>query len=261
MQLGRPSMANPAAFLPSANPIAKLTAAVIVMVVAFASRDPVTPAILIAGEGVALLLTGLRPRALVRLVGPLLVVAGMLGLLNALLVGTPAQGTGAGEPDRLATGLGLGLRIAAIALAGVLALATTDPSDLAAGLIGQLRMSPRLAIGALASLRLVPILGTEWQTIGLARRARGVDAGRNPLVAARLAVQAIVTLLVSTIRRGSRLAMAMDARGFDSGLPRTQARPPRMRRADWGLVAAAAGLAIGAVAVSVALGTWAFIFG
>jgi energy-coupling factor transport system permease protein len=88
-----------------------------------------------------------------------------------------------------------------------------------------------------------------------------VDAGRNPLVAARLAGQAIVILLVSTIRRASRLAMAMDARGFDSGLPRTLARPPRMRRADWGLAAAAAGLAIGAVAVSVALGTWTFIFG
>lgn len=261
MQLHRPAMANPAAFLPSANPIAKLMAAVIVMVAAFASRDPVTPAILLGGEGIALILTGIRARALLRMVAPLIVVAGMLGLLNALLVGNPAQEPAAGDPDRLTTGLGLGLRIAAISLAGVLALATTDPADLASGLIGQLRMSPRLAIGALASLRLVPILSTEWQTIGLARRARGVDAGRNLLVAARLAIQAIVTLLVSTIRRGSRLAMAMDARGFDSGLPRTLARPPRMRRADGWLVAAAAGLAIGAVAVSVVLGAWTFIFG
>jgi energy-coupling factor transport system permease protein len=122
-------------------------------------------------------------------------------------------------------------------------------------------MPPRLAVGALASLRLVPILGTEWQTIGLARRARGVDAGRNPLVAGRLALQAVVTLLVSTIRRASRLATAMDARGFDSGLPRTMARPPRMRRTDWWLVVAAAGLALGAVAVSVGLGTWTFVFG
>jgi energy-coupling factor transport system permease protein len=95
----------------------------------------------------------------------------------------------------------------------------------------------------------------------MARRARGVDAGRNPLVAVRLWLTAVVTLLVATIRRASRLALAMDARGFDSGTPRTIARPPRMRRSDWLLLAAAAVLGAGAVAVSVAVGSWAFIFG
>ncbi len=95
----------------------------------------------------------------------------------------------------------------------------------------------------------------------MARRARGVDAGRNPLVAARLGITAVVILLVSTIRRASRLALAMDARGFDSGTPRTLARPPTMRRADWLLLGAAAVLGALAVAVSVALGSWTFIFG
>ncbi len=184
----------------------------------------------------------------------------MLGLLNALLVGSTGQG-GPATADRVALGLGLGLRIAAIALAGTLALATTDPADLASGLIGQLRAPPRLAVGALASLRLVPILGAEWRTIGLARRARGVDAGRNPLVAARLALGATLILLVSTIRRASRLALAMDARGFDSGVPRTLARPPRMRRADWLLLAAAGILGVAAVAISMGAGAWTFIFG
>jgi energy-coupling factor transport system permease protein len=259
MQMRPPALANPTALLPSANAVAKLGSAVIVMAVAFASRDPVTPSILLAGELLALTLTGLRPADIGRLIGPLLVVAAVLGLLNALLVGT-TQG-GPTNPDRVALGLGLGLRIAAIALAGTIALSTTDPADLASGLIGQLRMPPRLAVGALASLRLVPILGAEWRTIGLARRARGVEAGRNPLVAARLALGATLILLVSTIRRASRLALAMDARGFDSGIPRTLARPPRMRRADWLLLAAAAALGVAAVAVSVAVGSWAFVFG
>ncbi len=181
--------------------------------------------------------------------------------MNAILAGTSVTGASGADAGRAVTGLGLGLRIAAIALAGVLALSTTDPSDLAAGLIGQLHVPARLAVGALASLRLVPILGTEWQTIGLARRARGVDAGRNPVVAVRLGIQAVVTLLVSTIRRASRLAQAMDARGFDSGVPRTLARPPRMRRADWWLLLASLALGAGAIAVSVAVGSWRFIFG
>lgn len=261
MHLRRPAIASPTAFLPAANAVAKLGAALIVMLVAFLSRDPVTPAILLGGVGLAMSLTGLRPADLVRLVGPLLVAAAILGVLNALLAGTPVGSSPGAVVDRAEIGLALGLRIAAIALAGSLALATIDPADLAAGLIGQLHVPDRLAIGALASLRLIPILGAEWRTIGLARRARGVDAGRNPVAALRLALSALVTLLVSAIRRATRLALAMDARGFDARTERTMARPPRMRRADWLLLAASGALGVAAVAISMALGMWAFIFG
>jgi energy-coupling factor transport system permease protein len=257
MQLRRQPPADPTAFLPSADAVAKLGAATMVMVAAFLSRDPVTPAILLAGEGIALLLTGMRARDLIRVLAPLLLVGTVIGLTNGLFAGAPA----AGPDERVAIGLALGLRIAAIALAGVLALATTDPADLAAGLIGHLRVPARVAIGALAGLRLAPILGDEWATIGLARRARGVDAGRNAFVAARLWATAVLGLLVAAIRRGGQMALAMDARGFDSGTPRTLARPPRMRRADWVLLAVGAVLAVGAIAISVALGTWTFLFG
>lgn len=258
MQLRRANLPDPTAFLPSANAVAKLSAAGMVMAVAFLSSDPVTPAILLAGEAVALLLTGLRPAEIARLIGPLLAAAAILGAVNGLLAGpTPSVA----EPDRWMVGLGLGLRIAAIALGGILALATTDPADLAAGLVGQLRVPPRLAVGALAALRLMPVLAAEWRTIALARRARGVDAGRNPAAAAGLAARALVTLLVSAIRRSTRLALAMDARGFDSRVPRTLARPPRMRGADWLLLAVAATLGAGAVAVSMALGSWTFLLG
>lgn len=261
MQLRRPMISDPTAFLPSANAVAKLAAALVVMVVAFLSRDLVTPAILLAGVGLASTGSGLRPAELVRLVGPLLAAAAGLGIINALLAGTPAGSSPGGVEDRALVGLGVGLRIAAIALAGVLALATIEPADLAAGLIGHLHAPARLAVGALASLRLVPILGAEWQTIGLARRARGVDAGRNPLVALRLTFGALIAMLVSTVRRATRLALAMDARGFDSGVPRSLARPPRMRTTDWLLVAASLVLGVVAVAISMALGSWAFLFG
>lgn len=259
MQLRPPVLADPTALLPAADPIAKVGAATILMAVAFVSRDPVTPAVLLAGEAVALAGSGIRPRELARLLLPLAVVASLLGLLNAILAGTAAVPATEAGADRALIGLGLGLRVAAIALAGMLALSTTEPADLAAGLIGHLHVPPRLAIGALASLRLVPLLGREWQSIGLARRARGVDAGRNPLVAVRLWLTAVVILLVATIRRASRLALAMDARGFDSGIPRTLARPPRMRRADWLLLVAAGVLGAAAIGISVALGSWTFL--
>ena len=261
MDFRRPLTPDPTAFLPAADAVAKFAAALLVMLVGFLSRDPVTPAILLAGVALGLAGSGLRPADLGRTVAPLLVAAAVLGLLNVLLAGTPAGAEPGTVADRAAVGLAVGLRIAVIALAGMVAVATTEPADLANGLIVHLGVPPRLAIGALATLRLVPVLGAEWRTIGLARRARGVDAGRNPLVAARLAVVALVIILVSTIRRATRLALAMDARGFDSHRPRSVARPPRMRRGDWLLVAAAVVLGGSAILVSAALGSWRFLFG
>ena len=122
-------------------------------------------------------------------------------------------------------------------------------------------MSPRFAIGVLASLRLLPMLGQEWQVMGLARRARGVDAGRNPLAAIRLLGGRLLGLLVGAIRRGSRMALAMEARGFGALPCRSVARPLRMRAADWAWIAGAIALAAGAIGLSVALGTWRPLIG
>jgi energy-coupling factor transport system permease protein len=156
----------------------------------------------------------------------------------------------------LVTSLALALRILAVALPGLIVFATTDPTDLADALIQNVRASPRFAIGALAALRLVPLLGQEWRLLTLARRARGVDAGRNPLARLRLFASTGFALLVGAIRHGTRLAVAMDARGFDSGAPRTVARRQRFGGADAGLVVGAAALAATALAVSVAVGAF-----
>jgi energy-coupling factor transport system permease protein len=48
----------------------------------------------------------------------------------------------------------------------------------------------------------------------------------------------------------------MDARGFDSGLPRTVARPQHFGGADAALIAGAAALGAAALTVSVVLGTF-----
>src|SRR5207244_3854930 len=127
----------------------------------------------------------------------------------------------------LHAGLALALRVLAVAVPGVLVFATTDPTDLADSLVQNVRLPVRFAIGALAAFRLMPLLHDEWRLLTLARRARGVDAGRNPLVKVRLFASLTFALLVGAIRRGTRLAVAMDARGFDSGATRTAVRVQR----------------------------------
>lgn len=232
--------------LARANPVAKLAAATILMAVLFLSTGPITPAIVLVAVLASIPLTGLAPRDLLARTWPLLVAALSVGVLNVLLA------PGGQDERHLVTGLALGLRLLGIALSGVLALASTDPTDLADALQQQGRLSPRLAVGVLAAVRMLPILAVEWQILGMARRARGVSAGWSPLAAARLGFGMLLALLVGSVRRATRLAMAMEARGFGSAPCRTIARPHRMRPPDWGLIGGAMLLAIFAAAIGLA---------
>ncbi|MGC5052762.1 energy-coupling factor transporter transmembrane component T family protein [Micromonospora sp. DT48] len=249
------------------NPVAKLAAAMLFAFPLMATLDPVAPAIAIAVELAVLPLFGVRPALLVRRAWPLLAAA--VGILVTLVL-FAADRSGRVLFDAgpvvvtsgvLITALGLVLRLFAVALPGVIVFATTDPTDLADALVQNAKAPARFAIGALAAFRLVPLLGQEWQMITMARRARGVEAGRSPVARMRLFVSTAFTLLVGAIRRGTRLAVAMDARGFDSGLPRTFARRQHFGVADWLLIVGATAIAGAALAVSVALGTFRPLIG
>ena len=238
-----PLRPDPRAPLARANPVAKLGAAAILMASLFAASGPVPPIVVLAAMAASLPLTGLGVRTLLGRLWPLLIAALMVGVFNVALA--PNLN---GRPD-LVGGLSLGLRLLGIALAGVLAVVTTDPTDLADSLQQQAHLSPRLAAAAMAGIRMLPILAVEWQLLGMARRARGVDAGWSPLAAARLTFGKLLALLVGSVRRATRLALAMDARGFGAAPCRTIARPQRMRVADWGLLLAAA--AVGAAGLGI----------
>ncbi|MGW4295756.1 energy-coupling factor transporter transmembrane component T family protein [Micromonospora chersina] len=260
-------VAAPGAPLARRNPVAKLAAALVFTLVLVATLDPVAPAIAIAVELAVLPLFGVRYGVLARRAWPLLAGAG--GILVTLVL-FAADRSGRVLVDAgpvlvtegvLVTALGLVLRMLAVALPGILVFATTDPTDLADALIQNAKAPARFAIGALAAFRLVPLLEEEWRMISMARRARGVDAGRNPIAKLRLFGSTAFALLVGAIRRGTRLAVAMDARGFDAGTPRTVARRQRFTRADTLLVVAAAALAAAALTVSVLLGTFRPLIG
>lgn len=233
------------------NPVAQLSAIFVVTVTLLASLDVVTPALLLVAELALLPAAGLTsPADLLRRSWPLLLGAATIGVVNVVV----------SDDAGPVVGLGLALRVVALALPGVLLAASTDPVRLADALTLHWRLPTRVAFGSLAALRLVPLLIEELQTIRLARRARGVGAGRNPVRALALFGSAIFTLLVGAVRRGSRLATAMDARGFDSGIARTNARGSVLRPSDYGFVAATTLVCLVAAAVSVAVGAWSPIF-
>ena len=225
------------------NPVAKLVAALVPTLALLTTLDPVTPALFLAVELAVLPLFGVRPAAVARRGWPLLVTAAGVAVAAQLF------GTGG-----WADSVGLAVRVLAVAVPGIIVFATTDPTDLADALVQNARVPARFAIGALAAFRLVPLLGEEWRLLALARRARGIDAGRNPLAHLRLFASLTFGLLVGAIRRGTRLATAMDARGFASGVPRTFARRQRFRASDAALIAGAVVVAAGLPALTIALG-------
>jgi energy-coupling factor transport system permease protein len=229
------------------NPVAQLTAIAVVTLVLITSLDVVTPAVMVAVELCLFPAAGLTsPRTVWLRTWPMLFGAASVGLVNVLL----------SEDADLVTGLGLALRVVGLALPGVLLVAATDPVRLADALTIHWRMSPRFAYGALAALRLVPLLVTEFESVRLAQRTRGVEAGRNPVARVRMLAAIGFILLVGAVRRGSRLATAMDARGFDAGVPRTNARGSTLRLRDAAFVVGAVVACAAAVTLSVTAGAW-----
>ena len=247
------------------NPVAKLGAALVLMIGLVSTIDAVTPTVLLLLEFAVIVLSGISVPTLLRRSWPLAI--GITGLMSSTLLFTENR-SGAllfqlGEFDltsgRLLSAVAIGLRVLAIALPGILAFATTDPTDFADSLVAQLRAPARFTFGALAAFRLFPLLGDEWRTLLLARRARGVEAGRNPVRRLRLLTSGVFGLLVAAIRRGVRLATAMDARGFGAAERRTQARPARFGPADWLCVLGAIVAVALATGISVAVGAWHFL--
>jgi energy-coupling factor transport system permease protein len=244
------------------NPVAKLLVVFAVSTLAVIAADWLTPLLLLAALLAVVPFGGIRFGALARRLQWLWLAAGTVVIVNAVFadeqagtvlfeLGPVVIGSGA-----LLDGVEIGLRVCVVGTAGVLGFATTDPTDLADALTQQLKAPARFTIGALAALRLLPLLGAEWRQIASARRARGLEGGWNPLRRARLFASTMFTLLVGAMRRAGRLAAAMDARGFDSQIPRTHARAQRMRGADWAVIGVGVAVCAAAVAISAAYGTF-----
>jgi energy-coupling factor transport system permease protein len=142
----------------------------------------------------------------------------------------------------LATGMVLGLRILAIAGVGVAFAQTTEATTLADALVQQARLPDRFAYGALAAYQAVPRLSLDLATLRQARRTRGLGRSWSPGL--------LLALLVLALRHADRMALAMDARGFDSGTPRSRYRVVRASAAD--LLVAGLGAATLVVAILVA---------
>lgn len=257
------------------NPITKLVVAAILGVALLVTVDPVTAGTILAVELLALPLTGLAARSLAVRLAPLLVVGTSVTIINTVTAdpgGTVLLALGPLEltRDAVTVGVSAGLRVCALALPGVVLLSTTDPTDLADALAQRLHLPHRFVLGALAAVRLLTILTEEWRSLARARRARGLStgglstggrsAGGLSVAALRSFPGQVFALLVAAIRRATRMATAMEARGLGVRPQRTWARPSPFAARDAVVAMATVALAAGATALAVTLGIWQMPF-
>jgi len=246
------------------NPVAKLTVSLTVSCALLLSIDWVSAGVALALEALLLAWCGLSARQFWLSTAPVWVAAPMAALTTVLY----GQDSGvvlwefgfvSVTEGSVQLALAIGLRVLAIGLPGIVLLATTDPTDLADGLAQVVRLPARFVLGGLAGLRLVGMFIEDWHSLALARRARGIGDGGGLLGAARRFAGLAFALLVLSVRRGSKLATAMEAKGFGSDEPRTWARPSVFGKRDAALVCIGFGIAGVAMGAAVWAGTWSFV--
>ena len=244
------------------QPVVKLTSVVALSLILFFAIDPITPLLFL---GVTLLagwrLGRIAPAAYARALVPLVVVGLGFVWTNAVFARTvdpdaPAWTIGplrATLPGLL-FGLAIALRGLAIGALSVTFVLTTDPADLAVGLIRYARVPFRIAYPALAAYRFLPLFRDEIEQIELARRVRGQQLGGDPVTRAARRLGEIVPLLASAVNRASRIAVAMDARGFAAARRRTYLRLSPLTGEDIALGIASLGVGLALFGLSAAAG-------
>ena len=206
--------------------------------------DPVTPALFLAVAIAAALAGGARPKTIARALVPLTVLGVGFVWSNTVFAATQGPATWTIGPIHLSEpGLRFGLAIAIRGIAmGILSLTfvwTTDPTDLVVSLIRHARLPFRIGYPLLAGYRFLPFFTDEYAQVRLARQVRGARP-RGLLGRGREAVGELVTLLSDATRRATRIAIAMDARGFAAATERTYYRDARLAWGDAVFVVGAA---------------------
>jgi len=245
------------AWLDGVNPAVRILLAFVLAIPLLTTIDVVSAGVAVVLMVLCIPLTGIGFGATLRRMAPVLVLMPVAGL-SMLLYAEPGGRVYASfwyatiSDASIGFAVAVGVRVIALALPTVLLFSRVDPIELAAALAQIVRLPARLVLGVLAGTRTLGLFVDDWRAMRLARRARGVG-DRN---AVRRFFSMAFVLLVFAVRRGTRLATAMEARGFGAPVERTWARTSRLSRRDG--VALVGALAIVAVAIAVAVAVGSF---
>ena len=227
-------LVSPSWFIRRLNPISRFIGALLLCLPMFVTLDIVSASIAFGLDILLFAIAGVTPWYVLRHTWPVWIAASG-SFISVLLYG---QSSGDDifkfgwmhiSQGSLYLAICTFVRVASVAVPGVILAIGLDPTDLADGLVQILHFSPRFVYGALAGLRMFSLLQNDWRAFGLARRSRGISDGK----ALQRMLSQSFGLLVLSIRRGTKLATAMEARAFGSNIKRVPARKSKLTAYDW----------------------------
>ncbi|MFT8708186.1 MAG: energy-coupling factor transporter transmembrane component T [Sporolactobacillus sp.] len=123
--------------------------------------------------------------------------------------------------ESLARGLMLGLRSFTFGMLSLIFATTTEPVPFFYSLMQQGRLPIRIAYGCLAAFRMLPMMAEEFHTLQQAMKIRGLSRARGIRAVYARFTRYCLTMLVQSIRRAQRTAVAMEAKRFSMTAART----------------------------------------
>jgi energy-coupling factor transport system permease protein len=134
---------------------------------------------------------------------------------------------------------------------GIIFILTTNPSEFASTLNG-IGVNYKAAFAVSLTLRYFPDIQRDYQDIGLAQQARGLDLSHKAKFSDRFknALLIVIPLIFSTLDRIDIISNAMDLRGFGKSKTRTWYTSRKMTRRDLFAIVLSVLIFIGIVSVS-----------
>lgn len=213
-----------ATFLHRLNPIVKVLGMLCFFVAAFVSQEPVVMAPVAIGVAILITLAGAWPN--VRRLRLLFVLVFIMTFIIWTLFfrgGTPLLAWGPLSISRegLRFALGMAIKLNTFLGVGVFFLSTTKIEEFAYALT-RVGMPYKLGFAMTLAFRLVPVFVDAAATVVQAQRCRGFNFDEGNLIQRmRRYVPVIVPVFMGALRRADGMAMALEARGFQSRTPRT----------------------------------------
>ncbi len=232
-------------FLHRLDARAKIVPITVVLVLAVLTQSLIFYLTILLALVAGLVFSGVGSRTLINNLKPVLILVGITGLYH-LFFSAP-------DSEILFSLWGVNIRSGAVDMAvfyslrliifisiAFLVTLTNSPSELGDAMTKLLRPLEKirvpiydLALILFIALRFIPILYEEFTAIKNAQMIRGVSFGGSIISRLRKTTSIIIPVFVAAIQRADELALAIEARGYQSGRTRSFYSRSRFGLREW----------------------------